>query len=160
MLTIKPISQLATTTARMIHFSRWLGGLTGVSALAFVLLDWSAGIVFAAVSCVILTYLLVRRNILDITLDPSNNFLRIRFLPWFGAVKEATYSISSLTEISFIPAILEIPFLGTHSTGRHKLVVKIPRVYALEFFTSDYSADDLLILHRALKELKDNRRLG
>ncbi len=157
MLTITPIKPLGTTVARIINFLAWWGGLTFFSLVMFLLSPLYAGAISAAVSLVILTYLLVRKNVIDISLDAENKLLRVRHLPWFGKMKETTYPISSVTEVAFIPANNEIPVLGTRWTGRYKLVIKAPMWYELEFFTSDYSPTDLQILQGGIRELQEKR---
>lgn len=156
MLTIKPIRSLETTAKRFLNFIAWLAGLVAFSFIMY-LLSFGAGAISASVSMVILTYLIVRRNILDISLDAGQKLLRVRHRPWFGKTKVQTYPINTLTQSAFIPALLEIPLLGTRDTGRHKLVVETPTWYKLEFFTSDYTATDLLVLHRGIEEVTQNR---
>jgi hypothetical protein len=151
---IRPISQLTTTSARVINFVGWLAFLTVVSCAMF-LLGLGAGAISTSISLIILAYLIVRRHILDINVDLEKKLLLVRYLPWFGKPKIASYQLSSLTEVSLIPANVEVPLLGgTRWTGRYKLVIKVPMWYELEFFTSDFSVTDLQTLHDSIYEVK------
>lgn len=123
-------------------------------SLAFFFLGLNAGVISVSVSLVILTYLIVRKNIVEVSCDPARKSLIVRYLPWFGKLKEAAYPINSLTEVNFVPADIRVPFLGTRPSGRFKLVIARPTWYELEFFTSDFNEKDLHDLHQSIHELK------
>lgn len=153
MVSVRPIKPLPTSSARLLNFFGWFLLLIAVSSLMF-LLSFNGGAVFSAVSIVILTYLIVRRNILAIHVDPVKSSLVVQHLPWFGKPRETAYPINSQTEVSYIPAILKIPVLGMRPTGRNKLVVITPTWYELEFFSSDFSDPDLRALQDGINAAK------
>ncbi len=154
LITIKPDRPLTSTRARIINFLGWLTLLTIVSFAGWWL-GLRAGAVFSAVSLVILTYLIVRKNILEIRLEAEKKSLLVRHLPWLGEPKETSYPINIQTEVSLIPATVKVPFQGIRETGRHNLVIKIRRWYKLEFYSSDFTYAELLRLEQAINELKE-----
>jgi len=156
MLSIKPIRPLVTTRARLFNFIGWLALLISIS-FAMSLLGLQAGAISIGVSLVILTYLIVRKNVTAIAVDASKKQLLVRHVPWFGKEKVVSYPINSLTIVSFIPATAWVPFKGHQPTGRNKLVIETPTWYKLEFFTSDFRDEDLYILSRGIQEAKEGR---
>lgn len=153
MVSVKPVRPLITTGARILNFIGWLALLTCIS-FGMSLLGLRAGGISTAVSLVILTYLIFRRNVTEIAVDTAKKLVLVRHVPWFGKEKVATYPINSLTEVSFVQAMAWVPFKGNQPTGRHKLVIKTPTRYKLEFFTSDFRDEDLDMLGRSISAAK------